>query len=261
MITTIKEHFKMKTENDIEKFRALTLFNKEPETIAWIKTYMKDGDVFYDVGANVGIYSLYAACLYPNMKIYAIEPHSSNYERIIENINLNNFKNIYPLRIAMGAVAKWGYLYSKDKMAGTSGHQLDCAIDEYGKEFKPFDKQLVHIQKIDDVAGFMDRPEWALSKLDIPFPNHIKIDVDGREGDILAGMMKTLDQLALRSVLIEINNYKREGDQIIDLFLNAGFSMANEYNRIENHSRLRRKGTDIENIIFTRPYNGNDGFA
>ena len=42
--------------NSITKFRAETFFDKEPDTIKWIKNYNGDGD-FIDIGANIGIYS------------------------------------------------------------------------------------------------------------------------------------------------------------------------------------------------------------
>src|SRR5437879_5933266 len=54
-------------------WRARTLFSKEPETIEWIRSFGPD-DVFYDIGANVGIYSIFAGVRC--RKIYAFEPES-----------------------------------------------------------------------------------------------------------------------------------------------------------------------------------------
>ena len=55
--------YKFAYDNAIEYFRAQTLFTKEEGTIAWLQRELKPGDVFYDVGANVGCYTIVAAKL------------------------------------------------------------------------------------------------------------------------------------------------------------------------------------------------------
>ena len=61
--------------NGITYWRAKTLLKKEPETIEWIDSFKKD-DVFWDVGANVGTYSLYAGM--KGIKTLAFEPSAGN---------------------------------------------------------------------------------------------------------------------------------------------------------------------------------------
>jgi hypothetical protein len=58
-----------------EHYRADTYATKEPETIEWLRENLRDGDSFYDVGANIGLYSLYAAKLQPRCRVFAFEPH------------------------------------------------------------------------------------------------------------------------------------------------------------------------------------------
>ena len=58
------------------EWRARTLLTKEPETIEWINTF-SDKDVFWDIGANVGVYTLYAALR--NIAVLSFEPSPSNY--------------------------------------------------------------------------------------------------------------------------------------------------------------------------------------
>jgi hypothetical protein len=59
--TIVVDGYKFEARHFIPYRRAVSMFTKEPETIAWIDEYVKEGDVFYDVGANIGNYSLYAA--------------------------------------------------------------------------------------------------------------------------------------------------------------------------------------------------------
>ena len=68
--------------SDIEQWRATSLLHKEAGTVAWISRSVGPGDVFYDVGANIGIYSLLAAlCAGPAGRVFAFEPHLLNCSR------------------------------------------------------------------------------------------------------------------------------------------------------------------------------------
>ena len=61
-----------------------TLFSKEPITLAWIDTF-KDGETLYDIGANVGMYTIYAAVM-RKANVYAFEPEALNYAELNKNI-------------------------------------------------------------------------------------------------------------------------------------------------------------------------------
>ena len=63
-----------------------TLFIKEPITIDWIRSFKKN-NIFYDVGANVGMYSIFAA-LISDVKVYAFEPESNNFQTLMQNNNV-----------------------------------------------------------------------------------------------------------------------------------------------------------------------------
>ncbi len=67
----------------IPKWRALTLLTKEPETLEWIETF-QDTEILWDIGSNVGVYSLYAAM--KGHSVLAFEPSPSNYYLLSRNI-------------------------------------------------------------------------------------------------------------------------------------------------------------------------------
>ena len=75
--------------NETTLWRAETLFSKEPETIQWIRNF-KSNSIFYDIGANVGMYSIFAAINDKKNKIYSFEPHAGNFMSLVKNININN---------------------------------------------------------------------------------------------------------------------------------------------------------------------------
>ena len=75
------------TPNEICKYRALTFSSKESETLEWIDQFGGEG-AFFDVGSNIGIFSLYFAKCYNN-NVYAFEPSVFNLIQLANNININ----------------------------------------------------------------------------------------------------------------------------------------------------------------------------
>ena len=239
--------FKMITESDIEKMRYDTFWTKEPETINWIKSFPED-NVFLDIGANIGVYSLYNAKLHPKSLTIACEPFMGNYLRLHNNIAMNGFMNILVVCVGFSNQNAFLPLYLPDNTIGSSGGQLRSPTDAQGNTFPIAGAQDVMTFRIEtflDTFTHMDK----LIK-----PTHIKIDVDGRESEILEGL-QTLPEL--QSILIEFNN-KEVQEKYIDLFLSWGFTDNNEFNKFSPHSRDRRvkEGDNASvNVIFTREIN------
>ena len=88
-----------KGQKNYIKNRVDRILSKEPETISWIKTFPQDS-VFFDIGANIGIYSLYSAVMMQN-KVFAFEPHAASYKNLLDSINLNKLKNCKAYCIAL----------------------------------------------------------------------------------------------------------------------------------------------------------------
>jgi FkbM family methyltransferase len=73
----------------------------ENDELTFLERYLKEGDVFIDVGANIGIFSLVAAKMVgATGKVISFEPTLSTFQRLNENIILNNFTNILPINAA-----------------------------------------------------------------------------------------------------------------------------------------------------------------
>ena len=82
--------------NNITMWRVNTFFIKEPETLEWINSFeKKENLIFWDIGANIGLYSIYNSLKNPKSTTIAFEPSSSNLRVLTRNISINNFeKNI-----------------------------------------------------------------------------------------------------------------------------------------------------------------------
>lgn len=231
------------TENDLEEYRVKTLLTKEHETIVWINDFKID-EIFYDIGSNMGQYSLYSSVNVGNI-VYAFEPYIKNFNRILENIKINSLsEKVIPFYCGISNFSSIETLFIKDERSSSSGHQIGVNVDEFGESFEAVEKSKVLVFSLDDIIKIFN----------LPAPSHIKIDVDGNEINIINGMSKTLANIQLKSILVEINT-ESENKSIIDFLLSFGFSMDNKYNKLEEHSRIRRNKSSnsvAENIIFTR---------
>jgi len=211
---------KIIAQTDWEQWRVKTFAAKEPETLAWIDDF-KDDAVFWDIGANIGVYSLYCAHKHPKSIVYAFEPLRNNYLRLWQNIWKNEFTNISPYYVAVGNANGIRWFNAQTVDTGSSGGQLR-------KEAGTGMNYEIPVRSIDRMAEVMIKPDY------------VKIDTDGNEYDILLGMRKTLPYI--RSILIEENLFVEEIDEILK---DAGFEPDEKYNS------LKTRESD-HNMIFTR---------
>lgn len=176
----------------MELMRVLTYERKEPETLDWIDRVVRQDDVVYDIGANVGLYSLYAAAA--GARVYAFEPEALNFARLNENIVANRRSGqilAYPL--GLSSALGLAELHLSEFVHGAALH----AVREQGAAAgtPPAHLQGIAITSMDDLHG----------RFGLPAPAHVKVDVDGFEPAIIEGAVATLQDPRLRSLLIEIN--------------------------------------------------------
>ena len=226
---------------ELPLWRAETLLTKEPETIEWIDSF-KTGEILWDIGANIGCYSLYAAK--KGNSVLAFEPSSANYFLLQKNIEYNKLdKKIQAFCLAFSDVSETGYLnMSSIQMGGAInnfGHvtkTVECADESYDVKFS----QGMISFSIDEFIKYYH----------IPPPNHIKIDVDGIENKIVRGAKHTLKDKNLKSLLIELDfNHQEYNTEIIGILNESGFTLISK-----NHSPMFDSGkfSSIYNCIFAK---------
>lgn len=181
----------------------------EPETLRWIDERVGAGDTVWDVGAGIGVYALYMAL--GGSRVLAFEPSGLNHGLLVEHIALNGLDDrVAPCCIALGAKTELGVLHFSQYDPGTSGNALGEARTQQRAAFEP-----VFSQGIPAMTGDRFRDVF-----DTRTPDHLKIDVDGIEGDILRGMTALLAQV--RTVLIETEGSNAElADTVIEPPLHA----------------------------------------
>lgn len=203
-------------------YRAATLMTKEPDTIAWIDDIVKENEVFYDVGANIGVFSLYVATR-KNALAIAFEPQATTYGILNQNIYLNGLANrIKALNIAMYNKTTFSNLNVSEVRPGKAGNSFGT-VASGGDERPAFLQGMIGMRMDDFIRTF-----------DPPFPNHVKIDVDANEPEIVEGMEGILADRRLRSIAVELDI---DNDKTMSLLKRFGFE-ALEGDRYVNHVML-----------------------
>lgn len=159
----------MYVTTDIERRFRLGACLKEPWTHDWIHS-LPPGSVLYDIGANVGSYTLLAAAL--GHTVVAIEPSFANYARLCENILLNDLgPRVIPLCMGLHNVGEV-LVMAQELTPGWSGGAQRLRAP---------------VVPMDELPGL----------LGVPPPTHIKLDVDGVELQVLQRTDSTAEQILI----------------------------------------------------------------
>lgn len=225
-------------ESDVELRVRLYSVAKEPEMLPWIRKALRPGDVFYDIGANIGAYSLLAAAVHDGaIDVVAFEPSATNYAQLCRNLALNRWSSrITPLPVALSetrGLVVFGY---SDLTAGAALH----SVGEMSSA-----ASMPYVQRVMGIP--LDE---LIREYGLPEPNAIKIDVDGAERGVIRGALAALRAATLRSVLIELEEDTEEFMEIQERLKEAGFSLTEKHRCIPITTDARQ--ARFHNFIFVR---------
>jgi FkbM family methyltransferase len=231
--------------NHLIKFRVETLFNKEPETINWIDNFKKNKKkekiIFWDVGANIGLYSIYSSVTYKNkINIVTFEPSTNNLRILSRNISINKlYKNISINQMPLGsAVNEYIKFQDNNFNEGSAFNNLNSSQKKINSNINN------NTYKI-----FSTTMDSLMKHRDFQCPNYLKIDVDGNEKFILRGAKNLFKNLNLRGVLIEIDEKGKDFIEITKFFKKNKFKIKS----INGNSLFTSPGDEyVRNYIFER---------
>ena len=208
---------KLFVPDELNDWRAITFASKEPETLAWIDTF-ENSSVFWDVGANIGLYSIYAAEK-KSCKVVAIEPSIFNLEILAKNIALNKAERlvtIFPIALT-NQNSQGLFSMSSDEVGG--------ALSTFGKDYGYDGKKLDFKFQVQGIGMRMDNAVdlWGLDQ-----PDYVKVDVDGIEHLVLEGFGEKLKKV--KSLLVEVNkDFKEQAAAIEHLMIKHDFNLLTEH--------------------------------
>ena len=224
-------------------YRFDTIETKEPETIEWLRKNLNSSSVFYDVGANVGIFTLYASALNLDCQIFAFEPEHRNYSQLSGNIRLNKLTDrVTPCNLGISDAAGIASFALTDKRYGNSGGQLSLE-KPLSNQSKIMEEQRVLSINLDALVCWFN----------LPIPTIIKVDIDGLEFSVLKGADKIKRTESCKSDLLEIDS-PIEHEKIENFLLERNYMQDEYFNSLKNHSKYRREksGQRARNYVYKK---------
>ena len=217
--------------NLMEYVRCAGLFVKEPGTCAWIDRQVRPGEVFYDIGANIGLYAIMAGVRVGSEgRVFAFEPHAANFASLVRNIAANDLASVItPCNFALYDHAGFFEFNYASLITGSSNSQLGGVAVPGREPFQAVVRELKRAETLDDLLD---------ARL-LPPPVHVKIDVDGNEPLILQGMQRLLrSEERPRSISVEVN--PGQDDRIAELLEGSGYRVA-ERNLSRSGEKMKKK--------------------
>jgi FkbM family methyltransferase len=232
--------FKLDISDELSAWRSKTFYSKEPETLEWLEFFAVTNhnyEILIDVGANIGIYTLYWLH-FPNTRAIAIEPFSENIRLLSKNIRINNFMTrVDIISKPLSSQNTLGYSTINDIRPGGSDYKLSL-----NGNLNQSNSIKVETLTLDSILGGKEG-KYIL-----------KIDTDGTDFDILKGAELALKDGKIVSILIESSE---EGQESIESYLKSFDLIADSrFNLIDDHSDLRRKinGQKERNRVYSKNF-------
>jgi FkbM family methyltransferase len=198
----------------------------EPWTVHWLERVVAPGDVLYDVGANVGAYSLVAAMSHDReVRVFAFEPSFVTYAALCRNILENDCdKCITPMPVALTERRGNTVFKYRSLVSGAVEHAVGSQnlLTKGFKERKPVYQQRILGIPLDSL----------IEDFQLDQPDHIKLDVDGAELQVLRGAEATLSRGAVKTVLVDTSDGK-DGEKLTDYLKQLGFGVAAKFNGLD----------------------------
>jgi FkbM family methyltransferase len=203
--------YKINMWRDSAQSRFLAFFSLiDWQEFNFIKSYLHEGDHVFDVGANIGLYTLWMKkCTGPQGKVTAFEPDTKNHNRLVANIKLNKLSNVTIEKLALSNC--------KGIISFTAGQDVLNHV-----VFKTQNEQVkieVEATTIDEYCAIKGIKQIAL----------LKIDIEGAEYFAFQGADKMLEAGLIDVILFEMNytmrRYKLQGSQVGDLLKKHGYDL------------------------------------
>lgn len=186
---TLTDHsitFSAPTPTVVERNR--NRFKSEKQKLRNFINEIKEDDVVYDIGANTGLYTLFAAKACPDGEVIAFEPYPPNIDLLKQDIARNQLQNVEIVEVALS-----------DSVGNIEFSQPSEADVSYGSSSIEADESDATIVVPTTTS------DQLIADDEIPAPNVLKIDVEGAESLVLEGLEKGLSAPSCRTVYCEVH--------------------------------------------------------
>jgi FkbM family methyltransferase len=187
-----KASFSVDTRAEFMRLKSMT----ERDIIGSVLSEIQPNDVFYDVGANVGVYSCLIGDKLSGGRVISFEPYPTNVKKLRKNIDENGTPaDVYQVALS-NQEDTVSLSVAVDSHLTAPGHNLIGLRDEvkeYGKN------------STEQIAVRTTRGDKLVSEGQIPKPTVVKVDVEGAEFDVLTGLKDSLLSEDCRLIYCEVH--------------------------------------------------------
>lgn len=155
------------------------------------KILNRNGSIFFDVGANIGNFTLTLLENFPNANIYAIEPHPKNYDHLKKKVANNKVKTY---NVAMGESCSRLKLYDRADYDGSAHATLHKEVITE-----------IHKQKVVSFDVDVETLDNFTEREGIKYIDFLKVDTEGNELSVLQGASKLIDDERIKCIYFEFN--------------------------------------------------------
>lgn len=200
------------TRRSVGAYKMAKAWDDEPETLKWVDDHVKPGDVVWDIGAAIGVMAMYMA-LDPKVRVVAFEPKAASYALLVDHLSMNGMgERVDAYCLALSDERKLASFRVDTRQPGGASNGLDGTPNQFNAGSAALIQSAMTIS-IDEFQTLYNAPA----------PTHLKLDVDGIEGVILRGAVKTLPSVKTVIVEVEGENLKHVEERIEHPLFSAGF--------------------------------------
>jgi len=214
-----------------QKMKYLDEAHEKEDNIKEYINNLEKGSIFYDLGANLGWFAIYAASI--GLKTYAFEVDDNNFLGLEANSKQFDFPDLHLFNVGIADTKRSVILRKYDNDIGS--HRKTLELDDFAASDRVISYN--HTKLID-----VDSLDNIIQEKSLPLPDHLKVDIDGSEHAFLIGSPKTLAYA--KSLVIELCLETKFYQDCLDILSNAGLAETARYD-IPNEDKLF-------NVVFTR---------
>jgi FkbM family methyltransferase len=182
------------------------------DPVTWLVLHAGRDDVLYDIGANIGIFTTLASAVAPGIQVLSFEPEPNSFLQLCRMIR-RNAVNATPYPFALSdRIAVDRFFVNRNFEAALSQHQFGRTVDYAGNPFTP-----------DFAFGTVAFPvDVLVQEHGLQAPTIVKIDVDGLEPQVIAGMDKTIETGTIHTLIVEVC-HAETGRQLVEHMRAKGY--------------------------------------
>ena len=194
---------------------------------------VSEGDCIFDVGANIGLFTLFLNQSFNSLKIYSFEPIPSIFEVLEKNMQLHSIKNVFLFNYGISSEnqTEVGFTFYPNMAGNSTIKPLEKIEQRNVMESLLSQEEVEYFFQCQQVRGELKTLSSIISELEIETINLLKIDVEGAEYEVLQGIEEK-DWEKIKQIIIEVHDIEGRAEKINKMLITHGFDIIIEKNSL-----------------------------